>query len=280
MQQDTIFSEMMQVQGTDTAGKFFDDVSRLDLRSADASIDAKLDINMAVLRFSRNDEQPLDTSKGAQLQVNIVTSLGSGKEGQYDKSLNKEFFESQGIHYAMCGKVFQMTSDKEDKKKIVIWYAEASGNFNVAIPYVAMDSVGVRKTRIGPALVLASQAEGSEFSMGFRIDPATRLNTVAAEIIQMCRAANVKPEYGVRAVTESGPADLASVTEQMQPDRIVEQVLPGAPEAAHKQDILARYSTTSGEDTKERDPVFSPELGLCIESLAEGYSIEDLWSVE
>lgn len=31
--------------------------------------------------------------------------------------------------------------------------------------------------------------------------------------------------------------------------------------------------------TKDREPVFNPELGLAMEKLPEGYSLSDLWDV-
>ena len=41
-------------------------------------------------------------------------------------------------------------------------------------------------------------------------------------------------------------------------------------------DVMQAY-LSDPHKTQDRDPVFSPELGLAIEELPEGYTLADLW---
>lgn len=43
-------------------------------------------------------------------------------------------------------------------------------------------------------------------------------------------------------------------------------------------DALATYYA-DGNKNVDREPVFSPELGLAVEKLRDGITIEELWSV-
>lgn len=43
-------------------------------------------------------------------------------------------------------------------------------------------------------------------------------------------------------------------------------------------DALASYYA-DGDKNVDREPVFSPELGLAVEKLRDGVTIDELWSV-
>eukprot|EP00959_Pyramimonas_sp_CCMP1952_P049607 1036509-Pyramimonas_sp.AAC.1 len=43
-------------------------------------------------------------------------------------------------------------------------------------------------------------------------------------------------------------------------------------------DVFAAYYAEGAKNT-DREPVFSPELGLAIEGLRDGITLENLWSV-
>ena len=50
-------------------------------------------------------------------------------------------------------------------------------------------------------------------------------------------------------------------------------------DATERGDALATYYVDSAAKGVDREPVFCPELGLAIEQLKEGLTIEQLWSV-
>lgn len=50
-------------------------------------------------------------------------------------------------------------------------------------------------------------------------------------------------------------------------------------DAEDKGDLVAAYYADASQGVADRPPVFCEELGLAIESLKEGTTIEQLWSV-
>ncbi len=44
-------------------------------------------------------------------------------------------------------------------------------------------------------------------------------------------------------------------------------------------DAFAAYYAEGASNTEDREPVFSPELGLAIEGLHEGMTVQQLWNV-
>lgn len=44
-------------------------------------------------------------------------------------------------------------------------------------------------------------------------------------------------------------------------------------------DVFAAYLADGGMEGRDREPVYSPELGLCIEKLKDGFTLESLWQV-
>jgi Bardet-Biedl syndrome 5 protein len=43
--------------------------------------------------------------------------------------------------------------------------------------------------------------------------------------------------------------------------------------------VFAAYLADGGLEGQDREPVYSPELGICIEKLKEGFTLESLWQV-
>ena len=44
-------------------------------------------------------------------------------------------------------------------------------------------------------------------------------------------------------------------------------------------DVFAAYLADGGMEGRDREPVYCPELGLCIERLKDGFTLESLWQV-
>ena len=44
-------------------------------------------------------------------------------------------------------------------------------------------------------------------------------------------------------------------------------------------DAFAAYVADGGMDDQRRPPVYCPELGLCIEKLKDGFTLESLWQI-
>ncbi|GLI70245.1 hypothetical protein VaNZ11_015091 [Volvox africanus] len=155
----------------------------------------------------------------------------------------------------------------------VVWYAQMLENFNVSIPYLQIRSVKLRDSKFGQALVIETTPCSGGYVLGFKVDPKETLDYVYKEISSLWQVYATNPIFGVEYRPD--PSGIAGgtgigISPSEQDVEIVEPTDRG--------DALAQYyaDATKGVD---RDPVFCAELGLAIEQLKEGLTIEQLWSV-
>jgi len=156
----------------------------------------------------------------------------------------------------------------------VVWYANLAENFNVSMPYLQIKAIRVRDSKFGQALVIETTPQSGSYVLGFKVDPKETLDYVYKEITSLWKVYVKQPIFGVevRADSERQLHSFGSM-KISEAEADVEIV-----DAADKGDLLAMYyaDATKGAD---RDPVYNPELGLAVEQLKEGLTIEQLWSV-
>ncbi|EFJ53283.1 Bardet-Biedl syndrome 5 [Volvox carteri f. nagariensis] len=155
----------------------------------------------------------------------------------------------------------------------VVWYAQMAENFNVSIPYLQIRSVKLRDSKFGQALVIETSAASGGYVLGFKVDPKETLDYVYKEISSLWQVYAAHPVFGVEYRPESSGASGGGAFGLTPSEQDVEIVDP-----PDRGDALALYyaDATKGVD---RDPVYCAELGLAIEQLKEGLTIEQLWSV-
>jgi Bardet-Biedl syndrome 5 protein len=153
----------------------------------------------------------------------------------------------------------------------IVWHANLAENFNVSIPYLQIKAIKVRDSKFGHALVVETSPRSGGYILGFRVDPYEKLTVVFKEIKTFHDIYSQNPIFGINFTVEEKPAPLAErkVERKMDDVEIVED---------EHFDALASYYA-DGEKNVDREPVYSPELGLAIEKLRDGVTIEDLWSV-
>ncbi|CAI8013131.1 Bardet-Biedl syndrome 5 protein homolog [Geodia barretti] len=188
--------------------------------------------------------------------------------------------------YNKIGGVWNLSSDKGNLGTLYItnvrvaWQCKLNDNFNVSIPYLQMKVVKVRDTKFGVAMVL----EAGNLVLGFKVDPYETLKKIVKEIQSLHQVYSSSPIFGVEYSTADeweGPTP--PTTDTIQED--VELV-------GTKEDISSCESIFSNifvlfiaayladpHKRKDREPVYSHELGLAIEALPDGYSISDLWQI-
>ncbi|OWF36293.1 Bardet-Biedl syndrome 5 protein homolog [Mizuhopecten yessoensis] len=153
----------------------------------------------------------------------------------------------------------------------LVWHANINESFNVSIPYLQMRSVKIRDSKFGLALVVESSQQSGGFVLGFRIDPAEKLQQVVKEIQSLHRVYSACPLFGVEFETEEKMDDSQDLTvEHVQDDVEIEN--------EGSSDAFAAYFADGSKD-KDRDPVYSEELGLAIEKLRDGFTLHGLWDV-
>jgi Bardet-Biedl syndrome 5 protein len=175
--------------------------------------------------------------------------------------------------YTKLGGVWNLSSDKGNLGTLfitnvrVVWQCKLNDNYNVSIPYLQMKVVKVRDTKFGIAMVL----EAGTMVLGFKVDPYDALKKIVKEIQSLHQVYSSCPIFGVEysVADEEGEGPAPPTTDVIQEE--VELV-------DTKRDTLAAY-LSDPHKTQDREPVFSPELGLAIEGLPEGYSLADLWQI-
>jgi len=146
----------------------------------------------------------------------------------------------------------------------VIWYAESNLLFNVSLPWVQIDNIKIRDSKFGTALVLISSPSSTKYTLGFRIDPEEKLREVGKQAAQLYKAHVKQPDYGVReAKVENTISSVTEFDEDVEIDKNV------------KSDPALLYATFTASSTT---PAYDESLGLAIEELPEGVTLQSLWS--
>jgi len=155
----------------------------------------------------------------------------------------------------------------------VVWHANLAENFNVSIPYVQIKTIRIRDSKFGPALVIDTSPRSGSYVLGFRVDPAEKLAVVHKEIKALYDTYFNNPVFGVSFTVQDSAPGIQDLKVPMQQDDV--EIVDTA-EASH--DALAAYYADSSK-MPDREPEFNSSLGLAVEPLKEGVTIQQLWSV-
>ncbi|XP_018877764.1 BBSome complex member BBS5 isoform X3 [Gorilla gorilla gorilla] len=132
----------------------------------------------------------------------------------------------------------------------IVWHANMNDSFNVSIPYL--------------------QISGG-YVLGFKIDPVEKLQESVKEINSLHKVYCASPIFGVDYEMEEKPQPLEALTvEQIQDDVEIDS-------DGHTDAFVAYFA--DGNKQQDREPVFSEELGLAIEKLKDGFTLQGLWEV-
>eukprot|EP00998_Keelungia_sp_KM082_P005655 NODE_1962_length_1172_cov_70.622967_g1945_i0.p1 GENE.NODE_1962_length_1172_cov_70.622967_g1945_i0~~NODE_1962_length_1172_cov_70.622967_g1945_i0.p1 ORF type:complete len:346 (+),score=68.16 NODE_1962_length_1172_cov_70.622967_g1945_i0:99-1136(+) len=152
----------------------------------------------------------------------------------------------------------------------IVWFANLAENFNVSIPYLQIKTVRIRDSKFGPAFVIETTAQSGGYVLGFRIDPSDKLQDIFKEISSLHRLFSVNPIFGVEFTVEEKPPALADLKEKATEDGI--EIIDDDPS-----DAFTIYYADGGNKNSDRKPVFCESLGLAVEKLRDGVSIDQLW---
>ncbi|XP_036277849.1 Bardet-Biedl syndrome 5 protein isoform X7 [Pipistrellus kuhlii] len=117
---------------------------------------------------------------------------------------------------------------------------------------------------------LSSDQSGG-YVLGFKIDPVEKLQASVKEINSLHKVYSASPIFGVDYEMEEKPQALEALTvEQIQDDVEIDS-------DDHPDAFVAYFA--DGNKQQDREPVFSEELGLAIEKLKDGFTLQGLWEV-
>ncbi|XP_068152716.1 Bardet-Biedl syndrome 5 protein homolog [Drosophila tropicalis] len=203
--------------------------------------------------------------------------------------------------YSQVQGVWNLSSDQGNLGSFVVsnirlvWFADANETFNISLPYLQIESLRIRDSKYGPALVIQTAETGGGYVLGFRIDPAERLNELYKELCSLHAIYSEQPDFGVYYDVQDAKQRLAAAAEEAA--QIASQFkIEDFQELDERQEReintkLNRYlaenclgnncnNGSAGNDRSTRvHPVYCKELGFAMERIRDGYKLQDLWNV-
>ncbi|EDW85019.1 uncharacterized protein Dwil_GK12823 [Drosophila willistoni] len=202
--------------------------------------------------------------------------------------------------YSQVQGVWNLSSDQGNLGSFVVsnirlvWFADANETFNISLPYLQIESLRIRDSKYGPALVIQTAETGGGYVLGFRIDPAERLNELYKELSSLHAIYSEQPDFGVHYDVQDAKQRLAAAAEEAA--QIASQFrIEDFQELDERQEReintkLNRYlaenclgncnnGSARSEHTTRPNPVYCKELGFAMERIRDGYKLQDLWNV-
>jgi len=155
----------------------------------------------------------------------------------------------------------------------LVWHANLAQNFNVSIPYMQMKSIRIRDSKFGRAFVVETSPKSGGYVLGFRLDPQDRLDDVFKEVTSLHQVYSVNPIFGVDFQEEEKAPNIEDVrVTRVEDDHDI------ITNESEESDAFAAYFADSNK-ASDREVVFDMDLGLAVEALPGGSSVEALWKV-
>ncbi|XP_030374646.1 Bardet-Biedl syndrome 5 protein homolog [Scaptodrosophila lebanonensis] len=194
--------------------------------------------------------------------------------------------------YSNVQGVWNLSSDQGNLGSFVVtnirlvWYADANETFNISLPYLQIDSLRIRESKYGPALVIQTAETGGGYVLGFRIDPAERLSELFKELCSLHSIYTEQPNFGVHYDTVDAQQRLAEAAEAA--EQAAQFKIENFQELDERQEreintklntYLAEGCLNPGPEQPTREPIYCKELGFAMERIRDGYKLKDLWDV-
>ena len=132
----------------------------------------------------------------------------------------------------------------------------------------------MRESKFGMALVIESSEISGGYILGFRIDPLEKLQEIQKEIASLHKLYSATPIFGVEYETRD---EQSKPEETVQHTDTVDDINEIDDNNYETHDAFAAYLAEGPQ--KDREIVFCRELGVAMEKIKEGFTLESLWSV-
>ena len=132
----------------------------------------------------------------------------------------------------------------------------------------------MRESKFGMALVIESSEISGGYILGFGIDPLEKLQEIQKEIASLHKLYSATPIFGVEYETrdeQSKPEETVQYTDTVDDINEIDD------NNYETHDAFAAYLAEGPQ--KDREIVFCRELGVAMEKIKEGFTLESLWSV-
>ena len=155
-----------------------------------------------------------------------------------------------------------------------VWFATMNDMFNISIPYIQIQSISLRNSKFGKSLVVATSEQSGGYILGFRIDPLEKLQDIHKELNSLFKTYSNCPIFGVEYVTK----EATDKEKEAVPVKDIMDDINEIDDSHENTDAFAAYLADGGSH-QDREVVFCRELGVAIEKIKEGFTLESLWSI-
>ncbi|XP_044765815.1 Bardet-Biedl syndrome 5 protein homolog [Coccinella septempunctata] len=178
--------------------------------------------------------------------------------------------------YTTVDGVWNLSSDQGSLGTFIVtnvrcaWFASMNEGFNISLPHIQIISIIIRDSKFGPALVITSSEESGGYVLGFRLDSEENMSKLYKEITVIHTTTNNNPIYGVEY-------KLSALSNEEQNSDILQDAEVIEDPKGEITNTIAAY-LAEGVNKSDR-PIYSLELGLAVESIKNGFTIQKLWEV-
>ncbi|KAJ8936206.1 hypothetical protein NQ314_012455 [Rhamnusium bicolor] len=131
--------------------------------------------------------------------------------------------------------------------------------------------VSIRDSKFGTALVVVSTEISGGYILGFKVDPEETLKKLYKELTSLQIIYTNKPIFGVEYKWCSNNSTPEYNNNLFEDYNVIEEP------KGEMSNTIATYLADEGH--KDRRPVYSTKLGLAVESIKDGYTLQKLWEV-
>lgn len=172
--------------------------------------------------------------------------------------------------------------------KRIVWVANLNELFNLSLPYIQINSIKIRESKFGLALVLetVSNETNSNYVLGFRIDPSDRLQKVYNTLTNLFNVHKNKPDYGVEKLLQKEQLEILDKLSRDESiddgDKNANTEIEFVEEVQNvNPDVIASYLTDDElKKSKEKEKlVYASEIGLMIEAIKDGFTLDELFNI-
>ncbi|XP_023165360.2 Bardet-Biedl syndrome 5 protein homolog isoform X2 [Drosophila hydei] len=195
--------------------------------------------------------------------------------------------------YSQVQGVWNLSSDQGNLGSFVVtnirlvWYADANETFNISLPYLQIESLRIRESKYGPALVIQTAETGGSYVLGFRIDPVERLSELFKELCSLHTIYTDQPNFGVHYDPEEARKRVAAAVEEAA--QATQFKIEDYHELDERQEreintklnsyLAAGCAGALSTEQPTPAPVYCKELGFAMERIPDGYKLQDLWNL-
>ena len=134
--------------------------------------------------------------------------------------------------------------------------------------------LSLRNSKFGKSLVVATSEQSGGYILGFRIDPLEKLQDIHKELNSLFKTYSNCPIFGVEYVTK----EATDKEKEAVPVKDIMDDINEIDDSHENTDAFAAYLADGGSH-QDREVVFCRELGVAIEKIREGFTLESLWSI-